>query len=355
MSVEQRILQFVQLAAIAIVVVGCYEIIRPFIPALLFAVVVCMSTWPLYLRLRTLLRGKSALAALLMVLLLLVLVIGPLALLAVNLADNVMVIVDAAKAFLGRGPIEPPAWLKQTPVLGERLDGYWRGLASGGEEAVALLEPARNFLLGAGKAIGQSLLQMVFAIFVGFFFYRDGEALVQTLRDGLTKLAGGLGEKILTTIHHTVAGVVQGIFGAALAQATAAVIGFLIAGVPGAFLLGAATFFLSIIPIGPPLLWGGASVWLFNQGSYGWAVFMVLWGVFAISSIDNFIRPYLISRGSSLSLLLTTLGVFGGITAFGFIGIFIGPPILAVSLTLVKLWTTIPLEKTDIPVPAASS
>ncbi len=347
MSVEQRILQFIQLAAIAIVVVGCYQVIRPFIPALLFAVVVCMSTWPLYLRLRRVLRGKSTLAALLMVLLLLVLVIGPSALLAGNLADNVMVIIDAAKAFLGRGPIEPPAWLKQTPMLGERLDGYWRGLASGGEEAVALLEPARHFLLGAGKAIGQSLLQMVFAIFVGFFFYRDGEALVQTLRDGLTKLAGGLGEKILTTIHQTVAGVVQGIFGAALAQAAVAVIGFLIAGVPGAFLLGAATFFLSMIPFGPPLLWGGASIWLFNQGDYGWAIFMVLWGVLMISSIDNLVKPYIISRGSNLPLLLIVLGVFGGIVAFGFIGIFIGPPILAVGLTLVRLWTAQPVAEPE--------
>ena len=349
MSVEQRILQFVQLAAIAIVVVGCYEIIRPFIPALLFAVVVCMSTWPLYLRLRTVLRGQPAIAALLMVLLLLVLVIGPSALLAVNLADDVMVIVDAAKAFFGRGQIEPPAWLKQTPMLGERLDGYWRGLVSGGEEAVALLEPARDFLLGAGKEIGQSLLQMMFAIFVGFFFYRDGEALVQTLRDGLSKLAGGLGVKILTTIHLTVTGIVQGIFGAALAQAIAATIGFLIAGVPGAFLLGATTFFLSMIPIGPPLLWGGASIWLLNQGDFGWAIFMVLWGVLVISSIDNLVKPYIISRGSNLPLLLIFLGVFGGIVAFGFIGIFIGPPILAVGLTLARLWTAQPVAEAESP------
>jgi len=346
---EQRILQFVQLAAIAIVVVGCYQVIRPFIPALLFAVVVCMSTWPLYLRLRRALRGKSALAALLMVLLLLVLVIGPLALLAVNLADDVMVIVDAAKAFLDRGPIQSPAWLKQTPMIGERLDGYWQGLASGGKEAVALLEPAGDFLLSTGKAIGEGLLQMVFAIFIGFFFYRDGEALTQTLRDGLTKLAGGLGEQLLTTIHHTVTGVVQGIFGAALAQSAVAVIGFLIAGVPGAFLLGAATFFLSMIPIGPPMLWGGASIWLFNQGSYGWAIFMALWGVLVISSIDNLVKPYIISRGSDLPLLLIVLGVFGGIVAFGFIGIFIGPPILAVGLILIQLWAVHSAETDSTP------
>ena len=354
-SMDKRILHFMQLAAIGIVVVSCYEVLKAFIPAILFAVLVCMSTWPVYLHLRRVLHEKSSLAALLMTLLLVLLVIGPMALLAASAVHNLTIMVDVANAFLALGPIEPPAWLKQIPIIGKQLNSYWRGLASGGKEAVALLEPAQIFLLSTVTEIGQGLLQMMFAAFIGFYFYRDGEALLLTLRNGLKKLAGDLGEEVLTTIHHTVVGVVRGIFGAALAQAMLAVIGFLIAGVPGAFLLGAATFFLSIIPIGPPLLWGGASVWLFNQGSYGWAVFMVLWGVFAISSIDNFIRPYLISRGSSLSLLLTTLGVFGGITAFGFIGIFIGPPILAVSLTLVKLWTTIPLEKTDIPVPAASS
>jgi predicted PurR-regulated permease PerM len=119
-------------------------------------------------------------------------------------------------------------------------------------------------------------------------------------------------------------------------------IGFLIAGVPGALTLGAVTFFLSMIPIGPPLVWGGAAIWLFYQGSIGWAIFMVAWGLLAISSIDNFVKPYLISRSSSLPMLLIVFGVFGGIVAFGFIGVFIGPPMLAVGLTLAQLWVAQP-------------
>ncbi len=351
MIVSQSILQFVQLAAILVVVVGCYEVLHPFTPALLFALVVCISTWPVYLRLREILHGRSTLAALLMVCLLIVLVISPSALLTISLSNDVLVMVESAKVLLSHGPVSAPAWLEEIPLVGGRLHGYWLGLASGGEEAVMLfkqlLDPARNFLLGAGNAIGTSLLQMVFAAFIGFFFYRDGDVLVQTLRNGLSKLAGDLGKELLTTIHDTVAGVVQGVFGTALAQAMVATIGFLIAGVPGAFLLGAATFFLSMIPIGPPLLWGGASMWLFFQGAYSWAIFMALWGVLVISSIDNLVRPYLISRGSSLPLLLITLGVFGGIVAFGFIGIFIGPPILAVGLVLTRLWTEPPSTKIE--------
>jgi len=352
MSFEGRFLRFIQLAAMGIVVVGCYEVLHPFIPAILFAVVVCVSTWPLYLHLRNALGRKSVPAAVLMVLLLVLLVIGPSALLALGLADNVVSMLDNARTSLEYGPIEPPEWLRQTPVFGERLDLYWQQLASGGEESVALakamIEPTRKFLLGTGNVIGQSLLQMVFAAFIGFFFYRDGDSFIQTLRDGLTKLAGDVGEELMTTIHHTVAGVVHGIFGTALAQAIVALIGFLIAGVPGAFLLAATTFFLSLIPVGPPLLWGGAAIWLFYQGSPGHAIFMVLWGVFVVSSIDNFVKPYLISRGSHLSLLLIALGVFGGIVSFGFIGIFIGPPILAVGVTLIQLWATHPGLETKL-------
>lgn len=343
MKVEQRILQYVQLAAVTIIAFSCYRVLSPFIAAILFAVVVCSSSWHLNLRLRRLCGGRATLAAALMVLMWLLVVIAPTALLAAKLGGNMTAIFDAARALKGHDLLEPPAWLANTPVFGARLFAYWQGLVSGGEEAVALfqksLDPARVILIGAGKAIGQSLLQMGFAAFIGFFLYRDGENLFQRLRNGLAKVAGDLGAEILTTIHQTVAGIVHGIFGTALAQAIVAVIGFLIAGVPGAFLLGAGTFFLSLVPIGPPILWGGACLWLIDQGAYGWAVFMALWGFFAISSIDNVIRPYLISRGSSLPLLLIVLGVFGGTIAFGFIGIFIGPPILAVGLILLRLWT----------------
>lgn len=350
---QHRLRQFAQLAAISIVIVGCIQVLLPFIPAILFAVVVCIATWPLYVRLRRVLRGRSTLAALLMVLLLMVLVIGPSALLAYSLTDNVTTLVDAAQSLFSRGPVQSPAWLITLPFVGERLDGYWQVLADGGAEAVALfdkvLEPARDFLLVVGKTIGQSLMQMSFAVFIGFFFFRDGDALVRVLRIGLDKLAGSVGAELLKTIHDTVAGVVHGLFGTALAQAAVAWLGFFIAGVPGAFVLGVVTFFFSMVPIGPPLLWGGAALWLFNQGDVGWAVFMVLWGLFAISSIDNIVKPYLISHDSGLPLLLIVLGVFGGVLAFGFIGLFIGPPLLAVGLILVRLWVALPLAQAGGP------
>jgi predicted PurR-regulated permease PerM len=339
---QPRLNQYAQLAAVLIVVVGCYLVLHPFIPALLFAAVVCSATWPLHVRLRKALRGPPALAALAMTLLLIVLVIGPAVLLAVTLADNVAGMVDAGKAMLDGGPIEPPAWARRIPVVGDLLADYWQRLTASGDSLSTqwkgVLDPARRFLLGAGKAAGEGLLQLALAGFIGFFFYRDGDALMLVLRKALEQIAGGRGNEFLETIDNTVTGVTHGIFGTALAQALVALAGFLIAGVPAAFVLAVATFFLSIVPVGPPLVWGGAAAWLALEDQAGWAIFMALWGLLAISTIDNLVKPYLISRSSKLPLLLIVLGVFGGVAAFGFIGLFIGPPMLAIGLTLVQLW-----------------
>jgi len=343
--VKPNLQHYAQLAAVIAVVVGCWQVLVPFVPALLFSAVVCSASWPLYVRLRRMLGGRSAAAAFLMTLLLVILVIGPTAALAASLADDLTGAIEKLRAWLAAGPPQPPAWLLSIPLVGEPLAGYWQQLAGSRDEALNLLkslgEPARNVLVVAGKAVGASMLQMLLATFIAFFFYRDGDELVRALRKLLEELAGGgLGDEILLTIDNTVTGVVHGIFGTALAQATVAMLGFLIAGVPGAFLLGIATFLLSMIPIGPPLIWGGAAIWLFESGQSGWALFMLIWGLAVISTIDNVVKPYLISRTSSLPLLLVVLGVFGGIIAFGFIGIFIGPPMLAVGLTLIQLWTS---------------
>jgi predicted PurR-regulated permease PerM len=131
-----------------------------------------------------------------------------------------------------------------------------------------------------------------------------------------------------------------GLLGTALAQAAVAAVGFLIAGVPGVAMLSVATFLFSLIPVGPPIIWGGAAIWLFSQGSTGWGIFMLVWGTFLISGVDNVVKPMLISRGSSLPFLLVLLGVLGGVLAFGFVGLFIGPTLLAVALGLLRNWTS---------------
>lgn len=144
---------------------------------------------------------------------------------------------------------------------------------------------------------------------------------------------------VMDTVANTVRGVMYGLLGTALAQALVAAIGFAIAGVPAVLLLSVLVFVSSLIPVGPPVIWGGAAVWLFAQGSTGWGIFMLVWGFFGISSVDNVVRPMLISHGSSLPFLLTLLGVLGGVIAFGFVGLFIGPTLLAVGYSLMSGWT----------------
>lgn len=358
-AAEKRLDRIVQLAAIVIVVAGCYLVLHPFVPAVLFAAVVCSATWPLYVRLRNTLWGRPGPAALAMTLMLILLVIGPTVLLAASLSDNVAAMADAAKATLDGGPVKPPAWVRTIPVVGELLAEYWARVASGGASlstlSAGLLAPVRGFLVGAGKATAEGLLQLAMASFIGFFFYRDGEALILSLRKAIDRIAAGRGDEFLETIDDSVTGAVNGIFGTALAQALVAMAGFVIAGVPGAFLLAVATFFLSIVPIGPPLVWGGAAAWLVWDGQPGWAMFMVGWGLLGISAIDNLIKPYLISRSSKLPMLLTVLGVLGGVVAFGFIGLFIGPPVLAIGLALVKLWISGRSGEAAAPVPGADA
>ncbi len=337
---EKRVRYFAQIAAVIVIIVFSYMVLQLFIPAILFAAVVCCASWDLYLRLRTALRGRSTLAALVMTLLLTALVIAPSVLLTLSLAENVSAMVETAKAALAIGAFDPPAWISQIPTIGNMVVEYWQSIASGSkslvEESQFFFEPLRDLIVSAGKLVGRGLLQLTLATFVGFFFYRDGEALAAALIKATDRLAGGLGQELLHTVYTTVNGVVRGVFGTALVQAIVALIGFLIAGIPSPFLLAATTFFLSIVPIGPPLVWGGATLWLFSEGQTGWAIFMGLWGLLAISTIDNIVKPYLISRNSSLPLLLIVLGVVGGVAAFGFIGLFIGPPVLAVALALTK-------------------
>jgi predicted PurR-regulated permease PerM len=232
--------------------------------------------------------------------------------------------------------------------VGGWLDAAWREVAGSKAELEALFKrwsvPAREALVAAGLIIGEGVLQLTLIAFIGFFFYRDGRALVEALRNALARVAGNLSGRLLEIVGGTINGVVYGIVGTGIAQALAAAIGYLVAGVPGALMLAFLTFFLSIIPAGPAVLWIGATVWLFLEGRPGWALFMALWGFFVISGIDNVVKPILISRGASLSFGLVLLGVFGGVLAFGFVGIFLGPTLLAVGFNLARLWATPPEE-----------
>ena len=237
------------------------------------------------------------------------------------------------------------------PWVGEKLHAF---LVSAAADTSLIIEPIKRampeiskWLLSHSIALGHGILQLSFSVFILFFFYRDGEALARRMDNAMFRIGGERARDLLKLAGSTVKGVVNGILGTALAQGVLAGIGFLIAGVPGALFLGLATFFLSVVPVGPPLLWLPAAAWLYFQGQVGWAIFMLVWGAAVISSVDNFLKPYLISQGASLPFILVLLGVLGGLVAFGFVGVFLGPTLLAVGYSLAREWTFNP--PTDTP------
>jgi predicted PurR-regulated permease PerM len=200
------------------------------------------------------------------------------------------------------------------------------------------LEPAGRASLAFVKVLGDGILQLVLVAFIVFFYYRDGDRIVELLRRISDRLSGRLSGEVLEIVTATTRSVFIGIVGTAAAQAAVALIGFLIAGVPGAIMLSVAIFVLSVVPMGPVLVWGGAAIWLYVRGETGWAIFMLIWGAVVISSIDNFVKPILIARGSTLSLGMIFLGVLGGVIAFGFIGVILGPVLLALGVALGRAW-----------------
>ena len=361
--------------ALALLVVLCFYVLRPFAPALLWAGILSFALYPVQRILLRWFRGRHGWAALVVTVLAVFLLVGPVTLIALSLVDDGKKLAVAAKEQVLAAPDEAPGWLTKIPVFGSDLSGYWKefvasrqewldrngggggktprvegnplearlesgkGLQSLAEQGVMGL---RNVVVWTGVVVGKGLAQITISLFLVFFILRDAGKLGGRLKVAVDKIAGQRGMRLLKVAGQTVKGVVYGYLGTSAAQAVIAGIGFAIAGVPGAVLLGALTFFVAVIPFGPPLIWGGAAVWLFVDGRTGWGVFMIIWGMLGISSVDNVLRPYLVSHGNKMPFALMFLGLIGGAVAFGLVGVFLGPTLLAVAFRLTDEWTSGP-------------
>ncbi len=344
-----RIENLLTIAALTLIVVGCFFVLAPFLSALLWAVIVTFSTWGVYSRIHRALNGRKTLAALVMTLTLAAVLVVPVATVTVKLGDNARNLARAVSVGVQHGLPPPPTWLDDLPLIGGRAAAYWQQLheETHNEENAGRIvtwfegqaAPITKWLLQRGLAFGQALLQLSLVVLAAFYLYRDGLAVAGRFSAGMEKIAGQRAHALIDLAGRTVKGVVYGILGTAFAQGTVAAVGFAAAGVPGALLLGLLTCVVSIIPAGPPLLWVPATLWLVAQGETGWAIFMFFWGMLLISGIDNVVKPYLISQGAALPFLLVLLGVIGGLLAFGFIGIFLGPTLLAVGYAMLREWT----------------
>jgi predicted PurR-regulated permease PerM len=322
--------------------IGVLAIVKPFTTAILFGAALSTAAWPLRQALVRHGLGRG-LAAALLLLLSLVLVVLPMLVLAPHLADQMVRGAQGVQAYFAATP-EQPAWIKSLPLGGRRLGAAWDRVVEVKGNLRALLEPytanLEQVMIGVARALADSLVQVLLSLIVATMFWTNGDALVAVLHEALRRLGGPIAERALDVAAGAIRGVAYGVVGTAAIQAVLLAIGLAVASVPGVAMLGFVALLLAISQIGGPLLvliWGGAAWWLFAQDHQAWGAFMIVWGIF-VSAIDNFVKPWLIGFGVEMPMSLTILGVFGGFIAFGFLGMFIGPTLIAIMFTLVQAW-----------------
>ena len=318
-------------------------ILRPFIGPGIWAVMVVVATWPVMLRLHQHLWRSRALAVALMSLALLLLFVVPLSLAIVTIVGNADRLVEWARLAAGYHlPESPPPWLVSLPMIGGLLQTAWEQAAALGlRDLLPRLTPyagnlTRWFVAEVGN-VGVLMLQFLLTVLLAAVLYAQGEAAVRLTRRFAQRLGGERGVEAVNLAGGAIRGVALGVGGTAIVQALLGGAGLALAGVPFAGLLTAMMFMLCIAQIGPVPVLLGAAVWAYYDGSIGWTVALVAWSAF-LGSIDNLIRPLLIRFGAALPLLLIFAGVIGGMFAFGLVGIFLGPVVLAVAWRLLEAW-----------------
>lgn len=339
--IHTRLERIISGVVVLLLVGGCLLVLRPFFSALLWAVILSFSSFPIYRRLLKLVRGRRTLAALIITLAMILVVFLPFVMIGAAVSDNIRDLTATARSWTEEGPPAPPAWLQKMPLIGKRIVDHWQIVTTDSgkllELGKRLIAPTSALLVAIGTLLVGGLAQLALSIFIAFFLFRDGESAAERFVATVERIADERGRRLLKVAGDTVRGVVYGILGTSLVQAVMAGVGFFVAGVPGAGMLMLLTFFLSVVPLGPPLIWVPAALWLFHQGSTGWGIFMIIWGI-GVSSIDNVVKPWLISQGSDMPFLLILFGVLGGALAFGFIGVFLGPTLLAVGYRIIADW-----------------
>ncbi len=337
------------LLALAVLAFLSFKVLQPFIISVTWAAILVFVTWPVYHRLLALLKGRANTAAFIMTLTLALMILGPLTWLLLILQTEIPLIFKSLSSVLNQDSFEAPVFISQyLPWLEHDLQRLWQWLH---DNPGSIRESLRNNLgLGLGQIgslageVGRNLAKLAITIFTAFFFYRDGERIMRQLRRALRLIISESGERYLAAAGGMTRAVVFGIVLTAIAQAVLAGIGYAVAGAPNPVFLTLMTFLIALIPFGTPFAWGGVALWLIVDGQTLAGISLALWGGLVVSTIDNIIRPLVISSSTRISFLLVMFGVLGGLAAFGMVGLFIGPVILAVLASLWQEWLNSPDE-----------
>jgi predicted PurR-regulated permease PerM len=344
MAEPQRDLAGTLLAVLVIgaLIVAAFWIVRPFMAAGIWAAMIVVVTWPVMLRLQARLWGSRSLAIALMTVILLLVFAVPLSLAIATVVANAGEIGERLRAIATLKIPEPPGWMVELPFIGPRLGDAWQEAATAGLEGLwtRLLPYAGSvtgwFVAEAGN-IGFLTLQFLLTLLLAAFMYAYGEAAGSVVLRIGHRLAGHRGEDLVRLAAQAMRGVALGVGLTAVIQSVLGGIGLAVAGVPFAGVLTAVLFMLCLTQIGMLVVLIPAVIWVYWTGHPAWGTFLLVWSL-VTSLMDNFLRPILVRRSADLPLLLIFAGVIGGLFAYGLVGIFVGPVILAVAYTLLMAW-----------------
>lgn len=337
--VTQRLLATTLLVVLLIL---CFQVVQFFIVPALWAAILAYVTFPVYNFFHKKVRFSPDFSAALMTVAISLIIGVPLVIGLFILQQEALTVYVTLLRRLKAGYIDLPDAIKTMPVIGQQVRDILWEINKDPEASLAAFKSWLQSHLYYGKVAldvaFSSLAKMGMALMTLFFFYRDGISLVKQIRQALRNIIGNRIDGYIDSVGSTTQAVVYGIGLTALAQALLAGIGYYFAGAPSPILLTLITFVVALIPFGTPFAWGGVALWLMTQGHATEGIGLALWGALVISWVDNLIRPIVISGATKIPFIIIFIGVLGGLTAFGFVGLFIGPVVLAIGLAVWREW-----------------
>lgn len=333
---------FFSLIVLILLMGGSLYVLLPFLPALVWATMIVVSTWPLMKSLQGFLRGSRGLATTAMVLAMLVVVLLPVFFAVKSIAENSATIRTKVEMLRTADLPNPPTWLGKVPVVGEKAATEWQAVIDQGADGLrARLQPHIRSIVAwiseKAGSVGMLGLHLLLTIAIAGILYVKGEAAARGVSRFAKRLSPQRGESTVHLAGQAIRAVAMGIVVTAILQSVLGGLALAICGVPGAIVLTAVMFLLCIAQLGPFLVLAPAVGWLYWSGQTG-AGTVLLVITLVVVSMDNIIRPLLIKKGADLPLLLIMAGVIGGLLAFGLVGLFVGPGLLAVAFTLLDAW-----------------
>ena len=322
----------------------CVMILAPFITPIVWAGILAYASWPLYRQLRRVLRGYRTIAALLMTLILGCVVVVPVLWILVLVQGELIVAYQALTKYLAQGPQSMPDFLTRIPWAGPKLQDMLNRYAADPSE---LTREVSAWLLGWSSelghilgGVGRNVVKLSLTLLTVFFFYRDGETIASQADHVVEGFFGDRLNPYVITAGRMTRAVVYGLLITAITQGVLAGIGYWVVGLAAPVLLGALTAILSIVPlVGTAIVWVPIGIYQMSIGLVWKGVIMLTWGAVLVHPADQVLRPILISNATRVPFLIVLFGALGGLTAFGLLGLFTGPVVLAIAMAIWREWT----------------